>query len=298
MPAFTHVLCPIDFSDTSRRALRYATVLAAWYGARLTVLHVMPPEGEVPMAAGLGEGPVVLPAPSRTAVADHLARDAAAAGADPSRLSCEVASGQPHRVVLDRIDALGADLLVRGTHGRGGFERLFLGSVTEKLLRSSPRPVLTVPPGAHDPAAVVAFHQVLCPLDFSPSSTRAFSLAIDLARQSGGEVTALHAIEYVDPREPCEHEDPHVRASRSTLIAHFRERLHQEATAHAGAGVIHEVLAVNRAYREILDRAAALPADLIVMGAQGHGGIELMFYGSTTQHVVRRATCPVLTVRA
>ncbi len=298
MPAFTHVLCPIDFSDTSRRALRHATVLAAWYGARVTVLHVMPPEGEIPMAAGLGEGPVVLPVPDHAAVADHLARDAAAAGADPARLSCEVASGQPHRVVLDRIAALGADLLVLGTHGRSGFERLFLGSVTEKLLRTSPCPVLTVPPGAHDPAAVVAFRQVLCPIDFSPSSVRAFTLAVDLARQSGGAVTALHAIEYVDPREPCEHEDPQVRASRARLIAHFRERLHQHVAAEAGAGAVHEVLTVNRAYREILDRAAALPADLIVMGAQGHGGLELMFYGSTTQHVVRRATCPVLTVRA
>ena len=57
-------------------------------------------------------------------------------------------------------------------------------------------------------------------------------------------------------------------------------------------------MAVDRAYKAILHRADEAKADLIVMGAQGTAGLELMLYGSNTQHVLRAATCPVLTVRA
>lgn len=299
MPGFSHVLCPVDFSDTSRRALQYAAALAAWYEARLTVLHVMRPEGDVPIGAGLGEGAVALPAPTAEQVLSHLAREVAALDTAPADPALRIASGPPHQQVLEQIAALGADLLVIGTHGRSGFQRLFLGSVTEKLLRTAPCPVLTVSPGSSPGRQPVLFKQILCPTDFSPTAARAVAVALDLGRQADGCVTLLHAIEYLDPEAAEEPMDVQVRAYRERLIDQFRQRLHAQAEGEPQTWCeIREVLAVNRAYREILDRAAAMPADLIVMGAQGHGGVELMFYGSTTQHVVRRATCPVLTVRA
>ena len=299
MSAFTHVLCPVDFSDTSRHALRHAAALAAWYDARLTVLHVMPAEGEVPIGGGLGEGAVTLPLPTPEQVLARLSEEVTASGAAPRAPTLLVASGRAHAEVLGQIDQLGADLLVLGTHGRSGFQRLFLGSVTEKLLRTAPCPVLTVPPTAAQARPPVLFKQILCPTDFSPTAHHAFMLARDLARQADGCVTLLHAIEYLGPEDADEAPGFDGGAYRQQLLEHFRQRLHEEAAREPEAWCeIREALAVNRAYREILERAAAIPADLIVMGAQGHGGMELMFYGSTTQHVVRRATCPVLTVRA
>lgn len=83
------------------------------------------------------------------------------------------------------------------------------------------------------------------------------------------------------------------------MIDQAQERLHSQVAGEPQTWCeIEEVVAVNRAYREILQRAASGGVDLIVMGAQGHGGLDLMLYGSNTQHVVRAARCPVLTVRA
>ena len=168
------------------------------------------------------------------------------------------------------------------------------------MLHTASCPVLTVPPAA--PAATpspVMFRHILCPTDFSPSSTKALELALDLGRQADGCVTVLHAIEYMDIEEPCEHVDFDIRDYRRHVLEHARERLHSLVAGEPQTWCeIQEVVAVNRAYREILQRATATEADLIVMGAQGHGGMDLLLYGSNTQHVVRAATCPVLTVRA
>jgi nucleotide-binding universal stress UspA family protein len=103
----------------------------------------------------------------------------------------------------------------------------------------------------------------------------------------------------MDPEEPCEHVDFDIRKRRQHYIDHARNRLHaqlaQESTTWCE---IKEVVAIDRAYKAVLRHAADSHADLIVMGAQGTGGVELMLYGSNTQHVVRAAPCPVLTVHA
>ncbi|RPI49975.1 MAG: universal stress protein [Acidobacteria bacterium] len=103
----------------------------------------------------------------------------------------------------------------------------------------------------------------------------------------------------MDPEEPCEHVDFDIRKHRQHFIDHARQRLHaqlaQEPTTWCE---IEELVAIDRAYKAILQTAAASKADLIVMGAQGTGGVELMLYGSNTQNVLRAAPCPVLTVHA
>jgi len=187
-----------------------------------------------------------------------------------------------------------------GTHGLGGFHRLLLGSVTEKVVRTATCPVLTVPPSA--PATTpgpIVFKKILCPIDYSPSALKALEYALKLGRQADGCVTVLSALESMDPEEPCEHVDFEIRTYRQRVIEQARERLHGQLAGEPRTWcAIEEIVAINRAYKEILQRAAASDMDLIVMGAQGSGGIELMLYGSNTQHVVRAATCPVLTVRA
>lgn len=301
MIAFTHILCPVDFSETSDRALVHAVALAGWYDARLTVLHVMPPPGAyVSPVAGLGDGAIVVPElPSPDEVRQVLARHVEAAGGAARTPDLVVTEGRTHDAITSQAAALGADLLVIGTHGRSGFDRLLLGSVAEKVMRTAACPVLSVPPLAPGASPQVLFRQILCPTDFSPASQRALALALELGRQAGGRVTALHAIEYFDSEEPCEHVDFDIRAYRKYLLEQVRARLHAQIGDQPPTWCeVDEVLVINRAYREILDRAAALPADLIVMGTQGHGRLETMLYGSTTQHVVRQATCPVLTVRA
>jgi nucleotide-binding universal stress UspA family protein len=221
-------------------------------------------------------------------------------GATSSSTTALALEGRPHEVIVLRARAQPADLLVMGTHGRSGFNRLLMGSVTEKVLRMASCPVLTVPAAA--PAmssSAVAFKRIVCALDFSPSALEALRYGLELGRQAGGCVTVLYALEYMDPEEPCEHVDFDIRRRRQHFVDHARARLHaqlaQEPTTWCE---IEEVVAIDRAYKAVLRHATASKADLIVMGAQGTGGVELMLYGSNTQHVLRAAQCPVLTVHA
>lgn len=308
MIAFKHILCPIDFSETSIRALTYAAAFASWYEAQLEVLHVVPAfdSGLVPaMSHRVGES---TPYPvSHDEIVSEIRRAITAAGAggvNPRPLAHE---GRAHEMIVSRAQAQPADLLVMGTHGRSGVSRLLLGSVTEKVLRMASCPVLTVPATAPSTvAAPVALKRILCPLDYSPSALKALRYALDLGRQADGCVTVLHALEYMDleerpepaPFDPCYEAIVEGRRRRQQLVDHARERLHAQLAEEPVTWCkIEEVVAVDRAYKATLQHAAEARADLIVMGAQGTGGLELMLYGSNTQHVVRAATCPVLTVR-
>lgn len=297
MIEFRTILCPIDFSDTSGRALTYATAFATWYEAQLTVLHVSPAFDAALRPGETGPG---ASSESRDEILARIGRSIAQAGAAALNARPLAQEGRAAEQIVHCATALKADLLVMGTHGLSGFHRLLLGSVTEKVVRTATCPVLTVPPSAPATAArPILFKKILCPIDYSPSSLKALAYALELGRQAGGCVTVLSALEYMEPEEPCEHIDVDVRRTRQHLIDHARERLHAQVAGEPRTWCeIEEIVAINRAYKEILQRAAASAMDLIVMGAQGSGGLELMLYGSNTHHVVRAATCPVLTVRA
>ena len=197
-----------------------------------------------------------------------------------------------------------ADLIVMGTHGRRGFKRLLLGSVTETVLRESPCPVLTVPPAAPATSAqAVTFKRILCPTDFSASALLAFGFALDLARQADGVVTLLHVVEWLAEEVRTSPildvpELANIDQQRRELGGNAEVRLRGlVATEPQTWSQIETLVGFGRNYREILRVAQAKATDLIVMGAQGRGGVELAFFGSTTQQVVRGAACPVLTVR-
>ena len=303
--AFRQILCPIDFSDTSARALTYATAFAAWYEAQLTVLHVTPAFDE-PLA--VDEAPRTPYPGSRDDIITKLRRSIEQAGATALNARALAQEGRASELIVNCAASMKADLLVMGTHGLSGFHRLLLGSVTEKVVRTATCPVLTVPPSAPATTArPILFKKILCAIDYSPSSLKALEYALELGRQANGRVTALYALEYMDPEEslepsvfdPCREAALESRRRRQHLIEHARERLQTLLAGEPRTWCeVEEVVAINRAYKEILQRASASNADLIVMGAQGTSGIELMVYGSNTHHVVRAATCPVLTVRA
>jgi nucleotide-binding universal stress UspA family protein len=295
---FKQIICPVDFSESSVRALAYAAALARWYDAQLTVLHVVPTFESMQVRGDLIEPiQVVTPMP-REQVLEEMSRSLNLAALSP-RASAIAETGDPQVTIIDQALSKRADLIVMGTHGRRGFKRLLLGSVTEAVLREAPCPVLTVPP--HAPATVseaVTFKRILCPIDFSPSALQALGFALDLARQSDGRVTLLRAIEWLEEEEPRASTHFNVPEYRRYMLEDAKERLRNVVAEESRTWVeIDDVVVFGRAYREILRAAESKPADLIVMGAQGRGGIGLALFGSTTQQVVRGATCPVLTVR-
>ncbi|MDP2322043.1 MAG: universal stress protein [Acidobacteriota bacterium] len=300
MRQFSHVLCPIDFSETSVRATTYARAFAHWYGATLTVLHVVPTSAAaIEPAVGLAEAERILLSTSQDDVLAELRRLPGPPVQD-DRTSLIADSGVVHTTILRHASTLPADLLVMGTHGRSGFSRLFLGSVTARVVRNAPCPVLTVPPAPGTGTALpVVFKNILCGVDFSPASLAALKWALELGRQSGGRVTVLHAIEFLHDREPSPFLDVDLAKYHRDAIKRAGEWLHARLAGEPQTWcTIDEVVVVGRAAQLLLSRSADGGADLIVVGAQGAGGIELMLSGSTSQPVLRGATCPVLSVPA
>jgi CPA2 family monovalent cation:H+ antiporter-2 len=293
MRTIHQILCPIDLSDASRHALDHARALATWYQAKITVLHVCPPIA-IPASDYVVVGAV--PPPVLT---DERARQEVLAfiGGERDDTSVVIESGQATRGILTVASNLPADLIVIGTHGIGGFEHLLLGSVTEKVLRQTACPVLTVPPRARSTSRL-PFRRVLCPVDFSDSSLAALELALSLAREGDAELTILHVFEHSAAEEPLANRPIVAPEYPREVEAEFTARLHALVPQNVGDSCRPQARTGHgKAYREILGVATEDQADLIVMGVHGRNALDLMLFGSTTNHVVRQATCPVLTLR-
>jgi nucleotide-binding universal stress UspA family protein len=292
---FNRILCPVDFSESSTRALAHAAALTRWYEAHLTVLHVAPTFDPVQIRGDLGV-PVEFVTPvTREEVLSELSRILERAGVSPDAHLIAQAGDASTTIVREALTTR-ADLIVIGTHGRRGFKRLLLGSVAETVLHEAPCPVLTVSPHTEAASAdVVTFKRILCPIDFSPPALQALGFALDLARQAGGRVTLLHVVEWLAEDEPTHFNVPEFRGH---MVNDAKQRLRSLVAEESRAWCeIDDVIVSGRAHRGILQEAAARSADLIVMGAQGRGSVGLALFGSTTQQVVRGAACPVLTVR-
>jgi nucleotide-binding universal stress UspA family protein len=293
MITVSHILCPVDLSDLSARAVAYALAMARWYEARLTLLHVFVNTGVVDLP------PIVLEQADRAAILDDMRHLAEPSQGLPVEVLVREASDAPAEI-LQQAKALGADLLVIGSHGRTGFERLLLGSVTEKVLRKAQCPVMVVPrnaPGADGRPG--HFGRILCPVDFSDASVTALTYALSIAQESDATLTVMHAIEV--PPELSEHMPPsdvNLDAIRAAAVAASLERLRDLIPASVRTFCTVETLVVEgAAYRQVLQVAAERHSDLIVMGVQGRGAVDLLIFGSNTARVSRAATCPVLVVR-
>jgi nucleotide-binding universal stress UspA family protein len=289
------ILCPIDFSDVSGPAIEHAVLLARWYQARMTAMHVCNPVAVAATDFALVGTyvPVVLTDEERQRARDQV--NAYFSAVTDVEVDVLIQTGPPAKQILDCAAALPADLIVIGTHGTSGFEHLLLGSVTEKVLRRSTCPVLTVPPRARATSRL-PFKRILCPIDFSESSLAALDFGFSLAKEADADLTVLHVFEWTE--EPL--------TTRPIATPEYRHEVEAEVGARLQGLVPGGAdewcrpvtrLAHGKAYREILGAATEDGCDLIVMGVHGRNVLDLMLFGSTTNQVVRRATCPVLTLR-
>ena len=286
-----NILCPTDLSEASTHAADQAAVIARWYGARVRALHVL--------------SPIVPPLepPSLDEIYRQIARCFGSAKA-AALLVDVVEGGGPAQRILDRAAHLPADLIVMGTHGSSGFEHLLLGSVTEKVLRKATCPVLTVPPHAVS-TSQLPFRKLLCAVDFSESSLAALPYAMSLAAESHAALTIMHVLEWPWPEPPAPNLEE-LPADVAAALSKFRCDREKRATARLESLLPEPEratqpatirLANGKPYKEILRVAVEQQADLIVIGVGAKHSLDLTVFGSTTNQIVRRATCPVLTVR-
>jgi nucleotide-binding universal stress UspA family protein len=218
-------------------------------------------------------------------------------------------AGRPFRVIAEILrDYMlhnAIDLVVMTTHGRGGFRRGWLGSVTDSLVRDTHAPVLTVrPPRRHAPPTERAerpIRRITVPLDGSCTAEIALEPALQLASATGAQIHLLRVV--VPPVQPA---NPYVRwvlpprsavmRSQRALARKYLEEVTERVRSRLG-GVSYEVVA-GQAALAIL-RALRWPeSDVIVMATHGRGGAARVFLGSVADRVIRSSKTPVLVIHA
>ncbi len=286
------ILVPVDFSDASRSALGYAAALADRLGASVTALYVSPQHASYEQLPAF-LAPAPLDPAQRWKLEEDLRRFVTPSGPAPRVVAVAVREGDPADEILAQAAGDDADLIVLGTHGRRGFERWSLGSVTDRVVRKADHPVLAVPPHVATPA----FARVLCALDLSDSSVETLEHAAAFAQAMEARLIVLHVAEGSHWYEPWPISGVDPDAVRRAVAESAQERLSALVARHVPESVPVEIrVTFGRAQREVV-RIAGEAADLLVLGALSARSVERFFFGSTAQHVLRAGICPVLLVR-
>jgi nucleotide-binding universal stress UspA family protein len=301
MTEFKRILCPVDFSEFSRHALDESIAIAHLYDGCVTALHVFPIAIPADPFGGLPDfQPFRLTERHRAHILKQLSTFAIAEGAEPQRITVELRDGTDIDVqILEVADEIKPDVIVMGTHGRSGIQHLMLGSVAEKVLRKARYPVLTVPQRGPDavPVGPAPFARILCGIDFSDCSLAALRHAVSLASRAGAHLDVLSVVQLIPMYETTGTVPLYYPGLLDDLKGDIRKRLDTTVTDAAPGMDVERLVTVGSPYREILRIAGERKADVVVLGAYSHGTIDHTFFGSTTNHVVRQAACPVLTVR-
>lgn len=286
------ILCPVDPSDVSAMAYRYAQSIAAHYHASLIVQKVI--EYSQYVSASYTPSMPAFVEFSESLVADGLAAlhrfvDGSGGTIQPE---CIVqANLSAADAILSLAETRAISLIVMGTHGRRGFDRLMMGSVTERVLRHASCPVLAVrpaAPGSNYPGAPdepVPIRRILCCVDFSAHSRRALEYALSAADAYSADVTVLHVLDPVSQSADVAQETDAAMANLAKLLP-----------PGSSSTKTHLEVRLGEAYREILDLGSEMQADLVVTGVRGRNSLDLAVFGSTTYRVIQLGPGPVLTV--
>jgi nucleotide-binding universal stress UspA family protein len=286
------ILCPMDFSEFSAKSYTYAHSLAQHYNAKLYLEHVVQP---LSMAYPFHAFPDTLGQVYANLFQDaekqmaEVVQNYAWNGIKPE---LQVQEGFPTDTILNFAQTHSVDLIVMGTHGRRGFDRITMGSVTEKVLRKANCPVLVIRQPAHDfvtpgeKQEQVHLSKILFCTDFSEHSERALQYALSLAMEYNAELMLLHVLEALPPTREFQTEN-------SNALKRLEQAIPEEAKNWCK---VNPMIRRGRAYTEIVKLATETSADLVVMGVRGRNDLDLALFGSTTQRVIQLGSCPVLAV--
>ncbi len=282
---FDRILVPVDGSEAADAALDHALAIAAAHDGTVHVLFVADTNRDS-LTQIHGE------------VVDALEREGQQlVEATVERVSQrgvtvegEVVQGHPAETISGYAEQYAYDLVVMGTHGRSGIERYLLGSVTERVVRSSSVPVLTL---REDDTVTYPPERVLVPTDGSEDASVALGLGTDLVVDTAGTLHLLSVVEVgglgIDVR--------------STIVDELDDaagRTVEDAATTAREAGVADVVAdheVGTVWRTIVDYVEAEDIDLVVMGTHGRSGLERALLGSVTERVLRATPVPVLTTR-
>ena len=290
------IFCATDFSKLADEVVAYGIALAREFNAKLFVCHVV----DFPTVTMYGEA-VAGPIEHQNRFMDFAKSEIDRLVGDKSiEYQTLVALGNTIEEISRLVNEHHADLVITATHGRSGLKRFFLGSVTERLMRTLPCPLLVLRGAEEDSPATslkFPFKRILVGCDFSSDSDFAFKYSLSIAQEFESELHMVHVVEpsgYKDlfkmPAEPGER-------LKQDLLDMIKGRLKAMVPDEALNWLtLHSQLLVGKPYAEIIRYAEINDIDLISLGIRGHGMVEDLLVGSTTDRVIRRAPCPVLSI--
>ena len=288
---FKTILCPIDFSEFSVTAYHYAVSLAEHYKANLVVLHAIelrkyPYADYVASTGDFASFSKALSEGGDAKLREFLKKH--------SREAVEVQriidQGNASDLILTFAQSHNIEVIVMGTHGRRGFDRLVLGSTTDRVMRRASCPVLVVSNPSHNvmttgPDGRHRLTRILYCTDFSNNSERALGYAISLTAEYGAELIMLHVAEGARDLARAE----------AIVSAHTEELISGDQRKN-----LHLTVAVRfgKPYEEIVRYAMEGQTSLIIITARGGDAVDRAVFGSTTYRVIQLGPCPVLAVHA
>jgi len=294
---FKNILCATDFSDFSNHTINYGVALAKEFGSRLIVCHVI----DLSSVAIYGEFQLDPVGQQNRIIEDANEQLAALTGDQPVKWEPLITVGKPADEILRAVEEKDIDLVVTATRGRTGLKRLILGSVTERLMLTLPCPLLVLRSAEHEfvsiPDKRIKLKKILVGCDFSPDSDQALKHALSLAQEFQAELHLANVIE--TPAQPSllksetSTNEEIQEDYRNLLSQKLKDMVPEEARNWCTP---QTNILEGQPYEELARYAESNDIDMIVMGIRGHGLVKTLFLGSTTDRVVRRAPCPVLSV--
>ncbi len=292
------ILVPIDFSEVSGHAAAYGVSLAGTFGGHLTALHVVEPAVAMPylesaQSAGIEEQ---READARKHLERFLRQEIAESMVDRLVVSTGVATDEILRFLEDEP----VDLVVMGTHGRRGFRRWILGSVTERLIRTVHVPLLTV--SLVEPtrtAAVLPGGQILYATDLAESAAHGMNGALDLANGFGARLHVLHVMSPIQWEYGVSYLPLDIGADHRRLYDELETRLEGSIPPEAKTNPrVSWELGEGNPWEVILDTADRIDAGLVVINLHSRLPAERGKLGRTAEAVVRASERPVLALPA
>jgi nucleotide-binding universal stress UspA family protein len=286
------LLVPIDFSPASTLAVNHGVALARKFRAKLSLLHVI----EAPSA-------LLYTFPTEAKKVEAQRKDQAEKmlplfvspeDQDDLDVTFIVRAGEAEHVIQNVAEEEHADVVVMGIHGRGLIRRLFIGSVTQALLRKLGIPLLTV---CHV-SQPLEFRRILFATDFGPDSDRGFRIALGIAAETGASLTVAHTI---DKRPAMTYETPEVHElfdeQRAELLKQTNDRFAEFKAEGAHWGVRVEcILAEGDPSGTLVRIADETEADFIILGIRKMGAMARVLLGTVAEPVIRAAHVPVLSI--
>jgi nucleotide-binding universal stress UspA family protein len=286
---YNNIVVGFDDSEFSKRALLESSRWIKRHGGKVVLVHVVFFDTEeFAISPGQREKRFELGKKVCFQTKEALSLEL---GLDGS-IEALVCEGEPHEVVVDIAASKNADLIALGTHGRKGFKKLFMGSVTSRVIASSPCDVLVV----NKPCEYCTgkYNSILISYDGSEFSKKALKQTCELAKVDGSEITAL----YVIP-----HYEVFITSSMEKSMLYDAEKIMKDAKEIAsGQGIelkieILQEHAADKTAEKIVETANRLKSDLIVRGPHGWSGINKAIVGSIAEDVIINASCPVLIIK-